>query len=772
MQIDHRVTLEILVPCNAQNAARPHWHEEAEIIFVLSGEVSADCGDICHRIKAGNICIINAFDFHYLGISRGLALIFHLDVQQMSDHLSLDAVPFFYCGLVESAGNGRYIPFRVCLADLADILLTDSSEPYLGALYESKLYWLYYELMTNFLEYSGSGFHEKNTAFCRFREILQDVHKHFLTSVTLLELSRRHYLSQPYVSRLFKQFTQKSYTRYIVSLRLEYAKNLLLSSKLPLETVAERSGFASARSLSSYFREEYGMLPSSYRKQHRQPWLEKDIPSGLSKEYPLLATAKILLCDYTDGGKKGLLRLRYPVFHVKLPKHILGGTESIPGYHNGHLFYIPDYEYWLYQNFQELAVSFSYMRHDFAVLLGKIMGDAPGSVFLLEKNGLRQTDFGTLDMVLNFLNKHTLPPVFKIEADLVERDMLAKVLKLLFGYLRNYYFRESKNYGVYLCALPENQTQLWTAFLLARQLREAADLDIKIFLELEGAGLLEMMPELKKFPKPDVCVLSYGHFKMDAHKIAKALDILKTLEWKNLKIILSDIHFHQNSPEREKDINRNNDTFIRTAYLCGLWFKYGQHLWGLACFLLSDFRGKCGRGEAMFEGDNGIFMKINCRKSLFYLVDSWRNFCGTLSGRGENFLISEHGGKIEMMIFNPVFEKMCVAENKDPAELSYTAELLNTYPSGIYEVRMENVACEKYIAHFFVADWEHSCAFQYWLQNDTISLFNELETKSFQHMSLPNYNKKLVLSAQGRLKFSITLKACAIAYIFLEPVYE
>ena len=69
-------------------------------------------------------------------------------------------------------------------------------------------------------------------------------------------------MTPSYISHLFRQFINKSYTEYIVLLRLEHARELLLTSDLTLEDIADRSGFANARSMSGYFKNAYGSLPS------------------------------------------------------------------------------------------------------------------------------------------------------------------------------------------------------------------------------------------------------------------------------------------------------------------------------------------------------------------------------------------------------------------------------------------------------------------------------------------------------------------------------
>jgi transcriptional regulator GlxA family with amidase domain len=54
---------------------------------------------------------------------------------------------------------------------------------------------------------------------------------------------------------------------FVNSARIDRARNLLETSKLPLKTVAFRSGFSSARCMRVLFSERIGLTPAQYRHQ-------------------------------------------------------------------------------------------------------------------------------------------------------------------------------------------------------------------------------------------------------------------------------------------------------------------------------------------------------------------------------------------------------------------------------------------------------------------------------------------------------------------------
>ncbi len=68
-----------------------------------------------------------------------------------------------------------------------------------------------------------------------------------------------------HLTRLFARHLEASPLQVAMSRRVQRAKRLLDSSDLPIETVAERSGFSSTRRMRTAFTQLYGRPPSAFR---------------------------------------------------------------------------------------------------------------------------------------------------------------------------------------------------------------------------------------------------------------------------------------------------------------------------------------------------------------------------------------------------------------------------------------------------------------------------------------------------------------------------
>lgn len=80
-------------------------------------------------------------------------------------------------------------------------------------------------------------------------------------------LAAKAHLSPDHFSRLFSRQQGISPQEFIVSARLEYAKNLLLGSSHAIGRVAELAGYESLYYFSRHFKGRMGLSPSRYRRQ-------------------------------------------------------------------------------------------------------------------------------------------------------------------------------------------------------------------------------------------------------------------------------------------------------------------------------------------------------------------------------------------------------------------------------------------------------------------------------------------------------------------------
>jgi len=87
------------------------------------------------------------------------------------------------------------------------------------------------------------------------------------TNITLRDIANKFSFSPNHLGFLFKENTGKSFTDYIIGLRMEKARRLLQNPKLKVFEVADQVGYKNLTYFCRQFRKEYGVSPGDYRKQ-------------------------------------------------------------------------------------------------------------------------------------------------------------------------------------------------------------------------------------------------------------------------------------------------------------------------------------------------------------------------------------------------------------------------------------------------------------------------------------------------------------------------
>ncbi|RYG73975.1 AraC family transcriptional regulator [bacterium] len=94
--------------------------------------------------------------------------------------------------------------------------------------------------------------------------------QHLATSIRLEDMANIVHLNETYFCEVFKQVTGISPGRYLMRLRLEHARYLLLSTVQPVTTVARESGFTDPSHFARAFKGAFGTSPTRLRHTREQ----------------------------------------------------------------------------------------------------------------------------------------------------------------------------------------------------------------------------------------------------------------------------------------------------------------------------------------------------------------------------------------------------------------------------------------------------------------------------------------------------------------------
>ncbi|MDR0601351.1 MAG: AraC family transcriptional regulator [Treponema sp.] len=98
-----------------------------------------------------------------------------------------------------------------------------------------------------------------------FTLIREYIAAHLAESLTLQSLCGHFGISQTYMSRLFRKYTNQSFLNYLTRARVGQAKRYLAKKGILVKDAAALAGFSDQFHFSRVFRSLTGLSPSEYR---------------------------------------------------------------------------------------------------------------------------------------------------------------------------------------------------------------------------------------------------------------------------------------------------------------------------------------------------------------------------------------------------------------------------------------------------------------------------------------------------------------------------
>lgn len=97
------------------------------------------------------------------------------------------------------------------------------------------------------------------------QSVINYIHSNFYEQITLNEVANWVYLSASHFSRLFKAEMGVTFIEYLTKYRLDQSKRLIKMTALPIEVIANKTGFTNASYFATTFKRMEGKTPTEYR---------------------------------------------------------------------------------------------------------------------------------------------------------------------------------------------------------------------------------------------------------------------------------------------------------------------------------------------------------------------------------------------------------------------------------------------------------------------------------------------------------------------------
>lgn len=246
-----------------------HWHTPLEIIMPLTNPYTVTCNDKDYVLQEGHILIINSGTLHHIPAQPGRRIIFQPDFTLLRNISELNsALSLISYAKVFTPENSPAIH-----TELQQILLNIRDEYASDTLLSEAA--IYAKLIDMFV-LIGRNHTANNEIFDvqlgkqkeyteKFMYICKYIDSHCTEELSIEEVAALVGFSKYHFSRLFKQFTNTSFYKYLSQKRISYAENLLITSDITITDVASSSGFPSVSAFIRMFKIIKGYTPTEFR---------------------------------------------------------------------------------------------------------------------------------------------------------------------------------------------------------------------------------------------------------------------------------------------------------------------------------------------------------------------------------------------------------------------------------------------------------------------------------------------------------------------------
>ena len=242
-----------------------HFHEEVEIVAVISGAVNVVCEGAEFKAEDGDICIFMPGEIHSFSTDDGN----HLYIIKINCQNSVSGIEFsshkikphiFKCGNL----------LKSCITESISSMKKETEFKEIGYAYmvNSLSNRILCDIMrSGCVTKISDGSKKKHLlSLTLLKKVSNYISAHYNEPVTLADVAEYCNMSLYRFAHLFKEISGITFYNYLTAFRLEKSLSVLIYSGNNITDIAYECGFSNVRSYNRAFKKNFHLTPTEYVK--------------------------------------------------------------------------------------------------------------------------------------------------------------------------------------------------------------------------------------------------------------------------------------------------------------------------------------------------------------------------------------------------------------------------------------------------------------------------------------------------------------------------
>lgn len=251
---------------NPDRLISTHWHESAELLYCLKGNLEVRFPQVTYLLEPGDTLFINSNIIHSSRSPRpNEVFVMQFPLHFLQEMTQNQYNEQFLFNLNPSKGQDSRIQ------QLLDQIFHEyqTQELAVNLLVKSQTLALLALLVTNYRIPLASQQSIKSLKHLdRLKQINDYVQGNYHQSLKLEHVAEVFNYDPAYFSRFFKKYMGISFSEYVNTVRLEKAYYQLRDTDMTVMAIAMANGFFSVKSFYNVFKKNYNLSPQQYRKKY------------------------------------------------------------------------------------------------------------------------------------------------------------------------------------------------------------------------------------------------------------------------------------------------------------------------------------------------------------------------------------------------------------------------------------------------------------------------------------------------------------------------